>query len=147
MRASGDWVQWALDRPVVRRPGTHFEYSNSVSHLLSAAVTGSTGQSTADYARERLFGPLGIQSFAWDAAPDGVSRGYAGLRLSALDMARFGYLYLNVRASGRASRSSPAKWVAASTRKHVAGNLQPGYGYRWWVDTDGLYMALGYGGQ
>jgi CubicO group peptidase (beta-lactamase class C family) len=62
------------------------------------------------------------------------------------DMAKIGYLYLN---EGRwdGEQIVPAAWVAASTRKHISATLQDGYGYQWWVRGDGVYMALGYGGQ
>lgn len=39
-------------------------------------------------------------------------------------------------------------WVAAATTEHIAaGTLADGYGYQWWVDADGYFMALGYAGQ
>jgi CubicO group peptidase (beta-lactamase class C family) len=61
-------------------------------------------------------------------------------------MLKIGYLYLN---EGRweGKQVVPAAWVAASTRKHIDGTLQDGYGYQWWVADGGVYMALGYGGQ
>jgi CubicO group peptidase (beta-lactamase class C family) len=37
--------------------------------------------------------------------------------------------------------------VAVSTRKHIDGTLQDGYGYQWWIAAPDLYMALGYRGQ
>ncbi|MGB6894703.1 MAG: hypothetical protein WBF37_02010, partial [Dehalococcoidia bacterium] len=40
----------------------------------------------------------------------------------------------------------PAAWVEESTRELIsARTLQDGYGYQWWVDASGIYMALGYG--
>ena len=41
----------------------------------------------------------------------------------------------------------PAEWVEASVQKHTPATLQDGYGYQWWVDDAGYYMALGYAGQ
>ena len=62
------------------------------------------------------------------------------------DMAKIGYLYLN---DGRwnGEQVISAEWVKASTRAHIAATLQDGYGYQWWVDSSGIYMALGYAGQ
>ena len=41
-----------------------------------------------------------------------------------------------------------AEWVASATTGHIAaGTLSDRYGYQWWVDDDGYFMALGYGGQ
>ena len=41
----------------------------------------------------------------------------------------------------------PSAWVEASTRRHTRATLSDGYGYQWWVDAAGFYMALGYAGQ
>jgi hypothetical protein len=62
-------------------------------------------------------------------------------------MAKIGYLYLNEGLWDGEQVVSPA-WVEASTRKHIsAETLEDGYGYQWWVDDSGIYMALGYAGQ
>ena len=62
------------------------------------------------------------------------------------DMLKIGYLYLN-QGLWEGEQIVPAKWVAASTRKHMDGTLQDGYGYQWWIVDRDLYMALGYSGQ
>jgi CubicO group peptidase (beta-lactamase class C family) len=59
---SRDWVRHILSRRLAANPGTSFAYSNATSHLLSAIVADATGQSTLEFARARLFGPLGISS-------------------------------------------------------------------------------------
>jgi hypothetical protein len=48
---SPDWVQHILGRPLVAEPGTDWAYSSATSHLLSAIVADSTGQSTLQFAR------------------------------------------------------------------------------------------------
>ena len=62
------------------------------------------------------------------------------------DMAKIGHLYLN-EGLWDGEQVVPAAWVEASTRKHISATLQDGYGYQWWVDDSGVYMALGYSGQ
>ncbi|MBN2499354.1 MAG: serine hydrolase [Anaerolineales bacterium] len=146
MDASGDWVQYILDLPMIYEPGTYFEYCNGGSHLLSALVTQATGMSALEYAHEKLFGPLGITSVEWPADAQGISVGYSTLKLTALDAAKFGSLYLN-DGMWDGKQIVPAEWVAASTRKHITATLEDGYGYQWWVDDSGYYMALGYKGQ
>ncbi|GAA4079871.1 serine hydrolase domain-containing protein [Nonomuraea soli] len=51
-------------------PGTAFSYSNTGYVLASAVVRRVSGQSLADFARDRLFGPLGMDDTAFrdDAA-------------------------------------------------------------------------------
>ena len=60
MLESRDWVRHILSRRLVSKPGTDFAYSSASSHLLSAIVADATGQSTLDYAKAKVFGPLGI---------------------------------------------------------------------------------------
>jgi CubicO group peptidase (beta-lactamase class C family) len=58
------------------------------------------------------------------------------LRLPARDLAKFGFLYLN---GGRWDDKQliPAAYVAAATSpKGSAPNLDNGYGWHWWVDTE-----------
>ncbi len=62
---SKNWVREILANPE-SPPGQGFEYSNDTSHLLAAIVEQATGTSPLDYARKRLFGPLGIDTTpAW----------------------------------------------------------------------------------
>ena len=145
MRASEDWVQYVLDLPMTEEPGTHFEYCNGGSFLLSAIVQETTGQTALEYSQEHLFGPLGISDVTWPANPQGISIGWGEIRMRPHDMLRIGYLYLN---EGRweGEQVVPAEWVAASTRKYIDGTLQDGYGYQWWI-AENASMALGYAGQ
>jgi CubicO group peptidase (beta-lactamase class C family) len=146
MRQTGDWVQYMLDLPMAEEPGTHFEYCNGGSFLLSAILQETTGRTALEYAGERLFGPLGISDVTWPANPQGISVGWGEVRMRPHDMLKIGYLYLN---EGRweGEQIVPVEWVAASTRRHIDGTLQGGYGYQWWIAEPDVYMALGYSGQ
>jgi metal-dependent hydrolase (beta-lactamase superfamily II)/CubicO group peptidase (beta-lactamase class C family) len=146
MERSDDWVQFMLDLPMVEEPGTRFEYCNGASFLLSAIIQETTGQSALAFAQEYLFGPLGIEEVAWGSNPQGITIGWSDLHLRPHDMAKIGYLYLN---GGRWQEGQlvPTAWVEASTSNHIPATLQDGYGYQWWIDDDGYYMALGYAGQ
>jgi CubicO group peptidase (beta-lactamase class C family) len=62
------------------------------------------------------------------------------------DMAKIGYLYLN-EGQWDGEQVVSLGWVEASRRKHISATLEDGYGYQWWVDDSGMYMALGYAGQ
>jgi CubicO group peptidase (beta-lactamase class C family) len=146
MRRSDDWVQFVLDLPMAAEPGTRFEYCNGASFLLSANVQEKTGQSALDFARAHLFGPLGISDVEWASSPQGITIGWSDLHLTPRDMAKIGYLYLR-GGQWDGKQVVPAGWVEASTRKHISATLEDGYGYQWWVDDSGYYMALGYAGQ
>lgn len=138
-----------LDRPLSDPPGTRFVYNTGCSHLLSAILQRSVGMNTEAFAKSKLFTPLGIKDWYWQTDPQGISTGGFGLWLRPRDTAKLGYLYLN---AGKWNHRQivPAEWVADSIRKHVKAGapwLSDGYGYHWWVDDQGYYMALGFGGQ
>ncbi len=147
LRASADWVQFMLDLPLVDRPGSRFEYCNGGSFLLSAVIQEATGVSALEFARANLFEPLGITDVVWPANPQGINIGWGEMRMKPHDMAKIGQLYLN-DGQWEGAQVIPADWVEASTQAHiVAATLSDGYGYQWWVDDGGYYMALGYQGQ
>ena len=167
---SGDWVAAILQQGTQQPAGQGFAYSSAGSHLLSAILRQATGRSTLDYARAKLFTPLGIRTvpatepvaraenrpaydrarFAWPTDPQGNHVGFTFLKLTARDMAKLGQLWLNQgRWAGRQLVS--AAWVSESTTSHVDTQSTPEqYGYQWWITTaDGhrAYAAIGYGGQ
>ena len=147
MRDSEDWVQFVLDLPMAEEPGSRFEYCNGASYLLSAIIQNATSMTALEYAQERLFGPLGIADVEWPSSSEGITIGYSQLHLRPHDMAKIGYLYLN-GGQWNGQQVVPAAWVETSTRERIsADTLQDGYGYQWWIDIAGTYMALGYGGQ
>jgi CubicO group peptidase (beta-lactamase class C family) len=127
-------------------PGERFEYCNGASVLLSGIIQETTGMSANEYAVEHLFGPLGISDIDWSSNPQGLSVGYSELRMLPQDMAKIGVLYLN---EGRwdGEQIVPSEWVRASIRQYISATLEDGYGYQWWVDDSGMYLALGYSGQ
>ncbi|MBM4396664.1 MAG: serine hydrolase [Deltaproteobacteria bacterium] len=150
MIGSPDWAAFSLDVPLSEAPGKAFRYCSLASHLLAVVLRRATGRSALDYAREHLFGPLGIRSADWPADPrTGDPHGWGDLALDRYDMARLGYLYL---AGGRwqGRQVVPAEWVRASLSRQAA--IEPfgpidGYGYHWWTSTRGFGVAMGRGGQ
>ena len=146
MYNSSDALQYVLDLDVIEEPGTRFEYTNGVSHLLSCIINETTGMSALDYAIDNLFIPLGIDEVVWKNDSLGRNWGYSTLNLTSHDMAKFGYLFLN-NGSWDGEQIVSESWVHDATRKHVDASLWPGYGYQWWIDDWGHYLALGYKGQ
>jgi CubicO group peptidase (beta-lactamase class C family) len=147
MREAPDMVQFILDLPMVAEPGTVFGYNSGGSHLLSALVALRTGRTTEEFARQNLFGPLGIHDIVWPTDSQGISRGWGDLMMLSTDMAKVGYLFLkNGRWEGHQIVSS--RWVKEATRKHIDVPDGAGYGYQWWVrDDPPRFEALGRAGQ
>jgi CubicO group peptidase (beta-lactamase class C family) len=127
-------------------PGIRFEYCNGASFLLSAIIQETTGMNALAFAEEHLFRPLGITEVEWPSNAQGITIGWGDLRMKPHDMAKIGHLFLN-EGLWEGQQVVPSAWVEASTRKHIPATLQDGYGYQWWVDDSGYYMALGYAGQ
>ena len=116
-------------------PGTITNYSNGDSHLLSAALQKTAGETPLEFARAKLFAPLGIQDVAWDHDPQGRSIGSAALQLRPVDMVKIGFLYLGGgQFEGR--RILEKGWVERSLSEHVKMPTKGGpadYGYYWWL--------------
>ena len=145
MRSTPDWVQAALDRAVVKKPGTSFCYDSPGMHLLSAILQETTGMTELDFARQNLFEPLGIRDVFWQSDPQGYTHGWGDLHLKPRDAAKIGYLWLNNGVwDGR--QIVPAAWVADSVKMHSRTGQKDNYGYGWWVSDDS-FSAMGRGGQ
>ncbi|GLI28448.1 6-aminohexanoate-dimer hydrolase [Agromyces rhizosphaerae] len=165
-----DWIAQIL-ADAVRPPGRTFDFSDGGAHLLSAILEQATGVSALEFARERLFGPLGIDTsiafdgplaqaadddaaVGWPVDPQGLSTGWSHLRLRPADLAAIGNLYLQ---DGRwqGEQVVPAEWVRLATSDRLGGvpiraGVTDGYGYLWWRTTfheDPAYLAWGFGGQ
>ena len=150
---SPDWPRFVLDQPVVAPAGSAFLYSTGLTHLMSHALTEATGTSTSEYARTRLFEPLGIAAHRWDRDPAGVDMGGAEVYMVPRDMARFGELY-RTRGTASLRQIVPRSWIDRTTAEVVPPGWIDGdlaYGGWWWRKTIGgqtdLYYAWGYGGQ
>jgi CubicO group peptidase (beta-lactamase class C family) len=143
-----DWVRFILDRPMANRPGEMFYYNSGNSHLLSALITRLTGRTAEDFAKARLFGPLGITDYVWPRDPQGQSYGGWGLSLKPRDMAKIGYLYLR---HGRWADQQllPPQWIEAVSHASVIMN-NPGdrdlrYANQFWAHPDKhVFMTSGY---
>jgi len=157
LEASEEWIRFVLEQPMDTVPGTAYEYNDGASVLIGKVLREATGRRADDWAREKLFRPIGIRAFYWKITPDGEADTEGGLYLSAHDLARIGYLFLRGGEwDGR--RVVSQAWVRASTRPLVPdvdpenGRPDPGYGYQWWIpDQEAgeatVFAANGYGGQ
>lgn len=114
---SPDWVRFSLDLLGGKGPVGEFRYAPLIGpDILTGILTRVTGQSVLDFAKERLFAPLGIpversitfrsreelMAFyestdlrVWAADPAGVNADGWGLTLSPMDMANIGELILH----------------------------------------------------
>jgi CubicO group peptidase (beta-lactamase class C family) len=124
MSRQRDWVKFVLDRPMAHAPGEVFNYNSGSTQLLSAILSKLTGMTAWDYAKAKLFGPLGIGVSNWWRDPEGISTGGYGLALLPRDMAKIGYLYL--RGGQWADQSLlPPAWI--DKVGHATVNMNQGF--------------------
>jgi CubicO group peptidase (beta-lactamase class C family) len=155
-------------------PGEVFSYSNAGSHLVSAVLRealvradGGNPRTVLEYAREKLFDPLEIDSsgaqerrvslgdpaydvptrFDWGTDAAGLHTACCLLRLRPADMIKFGELYLG-EGVWHGKQILPAGWVQQTMNP---GKLSSQYGLMWWLDLDvhghQMWVARGAFGQ
>ena len=130
-----------LSRAVAHEPGSVWYYNGGCTQVLAAVILKLTGQTVDEFAKERLFAPLGITEFEW-RRPQGWVTGNpsakTGLRLTARDLAKIGSVY-SQKGRWRGKQIIPEAWVDLSIVRHVreigkwSGGGIWGYGYQWRV--------------
>jgi CubicO group peptidase (beta-lactamase class C family) len=157
-----DWVPHMANFPLVREPGTGFDYSNLTSHILGMIVARATGTDLNSFTQEHVLSPIGAVAGEWTTDADGNNWGWGELSITARDMAKFGKLYME-GGEWAGDRVIPSDWVADSLAEHSEkvviggystsryGNFRKlGYGYQWWSAEVGEHRfsyANGHGGQ
>jgi CubicO group peptidase (beta-lactamase class C family) len=130
-----------------------FGYNSGASHVISVILTQAAGMSTYQFARSRLFQPLGIADPSWGTDKQGIYNGGSALSLTPYDMLKIGQLYLN-KGVYNGVRIVSEDWTEKATTFKITTNgalpFGPGYGYLWWIGNTALhryFFANGYGGQ
>jgi CubicO group peptidase (beta-lactamase class C family) len=151
---SGDRVQYLLDRPHASPPGAQFTYNSAAVHTLGVVLQRAAANPLPQYARDRLFAPLGIDAVAWEVLDRGTVNGGSGIQLRGRDLLKLGQLYLQRGWSGGRS-VVPESWVDETARPQFGWRNDYGaqksvtYGMLWWVSdaSPASFFAWGYGGQ
>lgn len=125
-----------------KKPGTHWEYSNETVQLLSPILDAAAGEPLQDYAKRRLFEPLGMTSTKFHLDEKGHAWTYADLETTPRDLARIGELVL-AKGKWNGKQIVPEEWIRLSTTPSQSMNRE--YGLLWWVHQNGqLIVARGY---
>jgi CubicO group peptidase (beta-lactamase class C family) len=140
-----------LARDVRTKPGTQCRYVSRNTNLLAAVIRQATGLHADLFAAERLFGPLGIESWDWENNKYEGHPGMSGtLELRPRDMAKLGQLVLD-EGSWQGRKVVSPEWIRESTRAHFHPTADAEYGYLWRgfdePQPGGIDFALGMGSQ
>lgn len=105
--------------------------------MISCAIQRLTGKTEAQWAKERLFDPLGIRDYYWDADPQGVTMGAHGLHLKPQDMAKIGQMVLD-HGRWQGSQIVDSTWIALAMQKQIESDHQSEthvyhYGFYSWI--------------
>jgi CubicO group peptidase (beta-lactamase class C family) len=149
MQAAPHWVPFMLDLPMATDPGTNWVYCSGGMHVLSGVISRVEGRSALEFAKEALFGPLGIEAAVWPSDPDGISTGWGNLELRPHDMAKLGYLWLHQGTWNRRRILNP-DYMRQATSPLAVANAHSEYGFGFWVYSHRqppMYEANGRGGQ
>ncbi|MEO0731386.1 MAG: serine hydrolase [Bacteroidota bacterium] len=116
--------------------GTRWAYHNSPYSLTKEVLEEATGSSLNEYTRRKIAIPLGMQTGGWVAA-DFNTIYFSRVR----DAARFGHLIL---AGGKWSGGQQLlDSVFLRTMLSPAQDINPAYGYLWWLNGQDDHMLPG----
>lgn len=151
MESAPDRIAYVLNRPLADMPGRRWVYSGGSTALLGDLIARGAGMDLEAYARQALFGPMGIANVEWVRGSGAVPVASSGLRMEPRDIARVGQMVLDKgRWNGR--RIVPAGWLATSFKPRAFVETGLRYGYQWWLGSLAAtgkpwYAAFGNGGQ
>ncbi len=161
-------ARYAESRTLEANPGEHFEYSTATSHILVDIMTRALTDSRdplvrrdamLDYARGRLFEPLGMTSVVPEFDRSGTMLGGSMIHATARDWAKFGE-FLRNNGSVRSAQLLPNSWTRFMK---TPSSLDAAYGGHLWLNRtrpkgrdqvlfpgrapDDVFAALGHLGQ
>lgn len=125
----GTELRFASERSLEQPPGTTFNYSSGNSMLLSEVIRVATGKQAGEYAKEKLFVPLGMKKVDWWTSASGHTLTFCCIDATTRDFARFGLLYARGGMWNEKQLLS-RDWVAQSV---ASSPSRVGYGYQWWL--------------
>jgi CubicO group peptidase (beta-lactamase class C family) len=143
-----DMVRYAESLELATPPGSAWNYNDGNYVILSQLISEAVGGHAADvlgFARQELFGPLGMHHVTLEFDASGNLEGSSQMLATARDWARFGMLYLDDGVVG-GERILPEGWVNYSASPTPGAWV--GYGAGFWTnqgDSFGANYRIGHG--
>lgn len=141
-------IEFVLKQEQIYNSGTIMKYNDGAPQLLSKVIEKKTDKKLSEYAQEKLFAPLNISNWQWEAAKDQTTFGAFSLFLTARDLGKIGQLLLQ-KGVWNTQSIIDSNYLAEATSVQTSANFNSTpYGYYFWIlpGFEG-YCALGHGGQ
>lgn len=134
MYPTANWVKFALDLPMdtIKYNG-QWHYFTVGAMLIGSTLDKLVPGGLESYTDAKLFKPLNITKYQWQYTPQHVASTAGGIRMNALDFAKYGQLYKN---NGRwdGKQIISKEWIAKTFTQQIAitGKKNEYYGYLFW---------------
>ncbi|MDR6158561.1 CubicO group peptidase (beta-lactamase class C family) [Chryseobacterium sp. SLBN-27] len=133
MYPTDNWVKFVLDLPMSENKiGETWNYFTAGVVLTGDILDKSVPNGLENYAQKKLFQPLGITNYKWQFTPQQKPSLAGGLKMNALDFAKFGQLYKN-NGIWNGKRILDKSWIKKSFTNYFSDKKDfEGYGYLFW---------------
>lgn len=155
MYPSKNWVNFTLDLPIDNRKVANpiWDYFTAGVVVIGDIIHKSVPGGLEKYADMQLFEPLGITKYKWQYTPQKVANTAGGLKMRAIDYAKFGQLYLN-QGEWNGRQIFTKEWAAKSLSRQISISEEEYYGFLFWNKTYNIagmnyeaYYSSGNGGN
>lgn len=130
-----DMAAFAHAQPLEHPVGTVWSYSSGTAVILARLFQDAAGEHALEFVRDRLFGPLGMQSATIETDARGTLVGSSYMYARARDWARYG-LFLLQQGVWNGQALLPAGYVKLMVRPVAASGGQYGQGQVWLWGSD-----------
>lgn len=152
---NSDWSYTPYDPETPHfAPGSHYEYWDEAQMTFGKVLTKILNEPMKDFLQRELTDKINMGNWDWypEQEVDGIpiNNGCTNVTLTALQLARFGHLYLN-RGNWNGKQLLSKSWCEAATSSQVEATIpvfkgdranvkgSGSYGFNWWVNSaDGL---------
>jgi CubicO group peptidase (beta-lactamase class C family) len=134
MYSTANWVKFTLDLPMdTMKYKGQWHYFTAGAMLMGSLLDKLVPGNLESYADAKLFKPLNITRYQWSYTPQKVVNTSGGIRMNALDFAKYGQLYKN-NGLWYGKQILSEQWVDKTfTRQiEVTGRTNEYYGYLFW---------------
>jgi CubicO group peptidase (beta-lactamase class C family) len=134
------------DLKIIESPGQAFHYNNFNTELIGLILERATRRPPSQYLQQKIWQPIGMEypaTLSIDGKPDDFEITPILLNARAIDLAKFGRLYLN-RGNWEGRQIIPERWVVESTAKDP-NDRRPWETFPQWQANGGYYKFFWWG--